>query len=457
MRNYSNSDFGHGKIGRHILRIALPNMVAELVHVMYSLVDRMYIGHIAGLGTMALSGIGIAFPLITLVSAFASISGTGGAPLCSIARGRQNEKEAQEILDNAFSLTLVLSFVVAVSLFAFRKPLLLLMGADRATLPYADQYFSIYCAGIVFSFISLGLNPFINLQGFSGVGMCTVLFGALANIILDPIFIFVFHLGIRGAAVATVISEALSAGWVLHFLCGEKTLLKISRFHLHRGHIRSIVSLGITGFVFKMTNSLTQAVVNVVIRNFGGDLSVYYIGSMSVINSLREVCSQPVDSIAQGAKPVLGYNYGAAEYSRAKKTILFSLIATLAYNTLVWAVLVFFTEPVIRIFTNDPEFISVCIPCVRIYFGAFFMMSFQNVGQHTFTGLNKPKYALFFSMFRKIILLLPLTLLLPRTFLGISGVFCAEMISQIVGASACFLTMLAVVWRELSLREKNLI
>ena len=241
MRNYSNSDFGHGKIGWHILRIALPNMIAELVHVMYSLVDRMYIGHITGLGTTALSSIGIALPLITLVSAFASISGTGGAPLCSIARGEQDEKKAQEILDNAFSLTLVLSVVVTVSLFVFRKPLLQLMGADGDTLFYADQYFSIYCVGIIFSFISLGLNPFINLQGFSGIGMCTVLFGALANIILDPVFIFTFHLGIRGAAIATAISQALSAIWVLRFLSGEKTIIRISGFRLNRNHIKSII------------------------------------------------------------------------------------------------------------------------------------------------------------------------------------------------------------------------
>lgn len=446
-------DFSRGSIPSNIMRLALPIIVAELVNVLYNLVDRMYIGHIPDVGTPALTGVGVALPLITLVTAFASLCGTGGAPLCAIARGQKKDGEAQAIMETAFTLLLIFAALLTAGLFVTGKGALMLMGADAQTLPYALEYFNIYIVGTIFVLISLGMNPFINAQGFSKIGMGTVLIGAGINIALDPVFIFALDMGVKGAAVATVISQFFSALWVVVFLTGKKATLRLGGLRLNGGLIRRIVALGITGFTVKLTNSATQAIVNATLRVWGGSLSTLYVGSMSIINSLQEVVSQPISGITGGAQPVMGFNFGAGKYGRVRKSIGFVLCATLAYNFLAWAVLLFIPEPLVRIFTTDQQLIRVCIPCIRIYFGAFFMMSFQMTGQNTFVALNRPKYAVFFSLLRKAILVIPLTLVLPNLGLGVNGVFYAEMISQIFGASACFVTMMLTVWRDMKYRE----
>lgn len=415
-------DFSHGSIPGNILRLAVPITIAELIHVLYNVVDRMYIGHIPGTGTAALTGIGISLPLITLITAFAGLCGTGGAPLCSIARGKGRDSEAQAITETAFTLLLVFAAVLTGVLFFARKPLLCLMGADAETLPYAMEYFTIYLFGTVFVLINLGMNPFINAQGFSKVGMCTVLIGAVLNILLDPLFIFTFNLGVRGAAYATVISQFFGSVWVVLFLTGRRVTLPLRRLRLNWTYSLQILQLGATGFAFKITNSITQ----------------------------------PVTGLTGGTQPVMGYNYGAKLYRRVRQSIGFMLLSTLGYTLAAWVLLMRFPEMLVRIFTPDPKLIEFCVPCLRVYFGVFFMMSFQMTGQNTYIGLNRPKLAVFFSLLRKIILIAPLTVLLPYTRLGVMGVFYAELISQLVGASACFLTMVFTIWRKMPQADQRM-
>ena len=429
--------------------MGIPIALAEIVHVLYNVVDRIFIGHIPGVGTAALSGVGIAFPLISLVTAFANLCGTGGNPLCSMARGQGNNERAQRILETAFTMLLGFSAVLTVVLFLFARPFLAAMGGDAETLPYAVNYFRIYVAGTVFVLISLGMNPFINGMGFPKIGMGTVLIGAVLNIALDALLLFVFHMGVEGAAIATVISQFVSAVWVIRFLTGKKTLLRISRIHLDMEEVPRILKLGITGFMFKFSNSVAQTVVNLTLKTFGGAASTLYIGAFSIINSMREVISQPISGINGASVPVMSFNYGARNYDRVRKTIRFMIAAALIYNIAAWLVVFTHPEQLIRLFTADDVLVKTAIPCLHIYYAAYFMMSFQTGGQNTFVALNKPKYAVFFSMLRKLFLIVPLTIALPRLGFGVMGVFYAEMASQIIGASLCSITMYFRIYRRL--------
>lgn len=430
-------------------------IVAELVHVLYNVVDRMYIGHIDGIGTEALTGVGLTLPLIMLIGAFSGLCGNGGAPLCSIARGEKNDEEAAAIQENAFTLLLLIAAVLTAVFALFAETILSVMGADAQTLPFAMEYFSVYLIGTVFVMIGLGMNPFINAQGFARIGMGTIIIGAGINLVLDPIFIFVLNMGVRGAAIATVISQICSAIWVLCFLTSKRAILRIKRLRLDAAHIKKILSLGVSGFFFKFTNSVTQAIVNATLKIWGGPLSTLYIGAMSIIGSIREISSLPVFGLNQGLVPVAGYNYGAKEYRRVRQSILFAFTATFSYNFVVFLVMQLCPVILTRIFTEDAALIATAERCIRVYFGTYFIMSMQVTGQNTFVALNRPKFAVFFSLFRKFILIVPLTLLLPRAGLGVMGVFYAEMLSQVIGGTACFTTMMLVVWRELKQLEKE--
>ena len=442
-------DFSQGSIPKTVLRMGIPIALAEIVHVLYNVVDRIFIGHIPGVGTAALSGVGIAFPLISLVTAFANLCGTGGNPLCSMARGQGNNERAQRILETAFTMLLGFSAVLTVVLFLFARPFLAAMGGDAETLPYAVSYFRIYVLGSVFVLISLGMNPFINGMGFPKIGMGTVLIGAVLNIALDALLLFVFHMGVEGAAIATVISQFVSAVWVIRFLTGKKTLLRISRIHLDMEEVPRILKLGATGFMFKFSNSVAQTVVNLTLKTFGGAASTLYIGAFSIINSMREVISQPISGINGASVPVMSFNYGARNYDRVRKTIRFMIAAALIYNIAAWLVVFTHPEQLIRLFTADDVLVKTAIPCLHIYYAAYFMMSFQTGGQNTFVALNKPKYAVFFSMLRKLFLIVPLTIALPRLGFGVMVVFYAEMASQIIGASLCSITMYFRIYRRL--------
>lgn len=449
MINRSKGDFSQGSIFKAILKLALPIMLAELVHITYNIVDRIFIGHIPGIGTLALSGVGVVFPIISFINAFASLCSTGGAPLCSIARGEGNTDRAKNILETSFTLLLILGVALSVLLYIFMPTLLIWMGADESTYQYAKDYFSIYLIGTVFVLISLGANSFINIQGDSVIGMFTVMIGAVLNLILDPVFIFALDMGVKGAAIATVISQFFSAVWVLRYLVSPKTKLRISKIHIDAGILSQIIKLGVSGFMFKMTNSLTQALANITLKLFGGASGTLYIGAMSIINSTREVISLPNTAIASGFQPVASFNFGSKDNSRVKKSISDFVLMILCYSVVVWAVIMIFPKVFISLFTPDSELIELAVPCFRIYFGAFFAMAFQTSGQNTYIALNCPKRAVFFSLFRKVILVAPLTLLLPRMGLGVKGVFIAELISQLTGGLCCFTTMYFTVYRKI--------
>ena len=442
-------DFSKGSVPKIILKLGLPIMRAELVHVLYNIVDRMYIGHMREGGTLALTGPGVCFPLITLIGAFANLLSTGGATLSTIARGEGDDEKAGRILGTAFTMLLAIGGVLTVALYLAAPWALRLLGGDDETLPVALAYFRIYVLGTVPVLVSLGMNPFITAQGFPRAGMLTVIIGAALNIALDPILIYTLGMGVRGAALATVISQTAGAAWALLFLCGKRPPVPLRGLRLDAGQLAGILKLGVTGFTFKLTNSVTQAIVNIMLRQWGGALGTLYVGAMSLINSQREIMSLPNNGVTAAAQSVMSYNYGAGRWRRVSEAIRFTFLAGLAFNTLMWALVMFVPGPLMHIFTGDERLIALAVRCARVFFGAFPLMAMQLAGQSTFVALNRPRHALFFSLFRKIALVAPLTLLLPAMGLGAEGVFWAEFISQAVGASACFITMYRLIWRRM--------
>lgn len=454
MERTAENDFSKGSVVKNILGLAVPMTLAQLINVLYNTVDRIYIGRIPEHATLSLTGIGLSLPMITMVIAFANLFGMGGAPLCSIERGRGNLEEAEKIMGNSFTMLVVFGVFLTMLGLLFKKPLLYAFGASDSTYPFADAYITIYLLGSIFVMVGLGMNSFINSQGFGKVGMCTVLLGAVANIILDPIFIFGLGMGVRGAALATIISQFFSAVWIVRFLTGKRTILRLrlSCLRPQWKRIRAIVGLGMSGFTMAITNCTVQIVCNATLQTFGGDL---YVGVMTVINSLREVASMPVQGVTNSAQPVMGFNYGAKEYGRVKKAIVFTSLFSIAYTTLAWAFLHGFPEFFIRIFNQDQALIEAGVPALRLYFFGFFMMSLQFAGQAVFVALGMSRQAIFFSIFRKVVIVVPLTLLLPSVFgMGTNGVFLAEPISNFIGGAACFGTMLLLVWTELTRRER---
>ena len=433
-------------MARNILQMALPMTVAQLINILYNIVDRMYLGRLPG--HLSLTGLGLCLPIISIVMGFANLCGMGGAPLCSIHRGKGENEEAERILGNSFALLLLFGAGLTALGLAFRRPILYLFGASDLTFPYANDYLTIYLLGTLFVMIGLGMNPFINAQGFSRMGMMTVALGAAVNIVLDPIFIFALDMGVRGAALATVLAQGCSALWVLKFLTGRRALLRLrwNTLRLQAARVRRILALGASGFAMSMTNSLVQVLCNASLQHYGGDL---YVGVMTVINSIREVVSMPVQGITNGCQPVLGYNYGAGEYERVRRGIRFTTVLTVGYSVAAWALVMAVPELLIRIFNDEPELIAAGIPAFRLYFAAFFCMSFQFIGQSVFVGLGRSKSAVFFSLLRKAFIVAPLTLLLPGLGMGVDGVFAAEPVSNVLGGLACLLTMYITVYRRL--------
>lgn len=451
----NEKDFSQGSISVNILRLAVPMTLAQLINVLYNVVDRIYIGHLPNASTDALTGIGLTVPVITIITAFANLFGMGGAPLFSMARGAKETDKASRIMGNSFSMLILSGIVLAVFCFIFKRPLMYLFGASDITYPYADAYLTIYLFGTLFVMISLGMNNFINAQGFGTIGMLTVSIGALLNIILDPLFIFLFHMGIRGAAVATIISQCVSAIWVLKFLTGKKALLPLTtrNMHLDFSLIKEICSLGLSGFIMSVTNGSVQIVCNATLQQYGGDL---YVGIMTVINSVREIITMPVNGLTSGAQPVMSFNYGAKKYDRVKSAIKFSSISCIIFSLAAWALLFFFPEFFIHLFNSEPELLKEGIPAMHLYFFGIFMMALQFSGQSVFVALGKSRQAVFFSLFRKVIIVIPLTLLLPGLGnLGVNGVFLAEPVSNFIGGTACFTTMMLTVWKPLSKNTHN--
>ena len=442
------NDFSKGKVWRNIVAQAIPLTLAQLVQLLYNVVDRIYIGHLGGEDSMALTGIGLTFPIITLVMAFSALFGMGGTPLFSIARGAKEDEKAEKILGNVVALLVSSSIILFFVGYYFRKPILYLFGASDASYVYADSYLSIYLYGTTFSMLTTGLNGFINAQGFPKYGMLTTMIGAILNLILDPIFIFVFDMGVRGAALATIISQFVSAMWVLYFLSGKRALLKLRKknIRIDLSLTKSIIGLGTSGFIMQGTNCLVQVVCNKTLQIYGGDI---YVGVMTVLNSIREILMLPVSGLVQGSQPVLGYNYGAKAYKRVKDGIKFNTIVGCVYTLIAWALVMILPKFLFGIFTNDPEIIALGPKSLNIYFFGFFFMSFQFAGQSVFQGLGYAKKAIFFSLLRKAFIVFPLTIILPAVGFGVQGVFLAEPISNAIGGLASYITMHNTVYKKL--------
>lgn len=432
----------------NIINMAVPTTLAQLVNVLYNVVDRVYLGHMPGDGGLALTGIGVTMPVISILMGFANLCGVGGAPLCSIQRGRGDNEEAERVMGNSFTLLILFGVAVMAVCMLVKEPMLRLFGASDITLPYASQYLELYLCGTLFVMVSLGMNPFINAQGFAKLGMLTVVLGAVVNIILDPLFIYVLDMGVRGAALATVIAQGCSALWVMWFLTGKRAILRLKRscLRLESGRVKEIVSLGLSGFFVNLTNSLVQIVCNATLQVFGGDL---YVGVMTIITSVREVVFMPARGLNNGAQPVLGFNYGAKKYGRVLQGIRIASVITIVYSALVWAVMMGFPAFFFRVFNADAQTIGAGTLGLQIYFCMFLFMSLQTAGQCIFVGLGRSKNAIFFSLLRKAFINAPLTILLPRLGMGIMGVFVAEAVSQFIGGLACFATMIFTVYLPL--------
>ena len=435
------SDFTQGSIPQNIVRMAVPMTAALLINALYSIVDRIYLGHIPGAGSYALTGIGLAFPIITLITAFQNLFGNGGAPLFAMARGKGDKELAARYLQNAAFMLVLTGLILTAVSYAVKRPVLRLIGASDVTFPYADDYLNVYLIGTVFVMISLGLNPYINAQGYARTGMLTVMIGAFINIALDPLFIFVFNMGVKGAAIATIIAQFVSAMWVLKFLFGKHAPVRLS-FNGFKPDIRiigKIMSLGVTDFCFALTNSAVSMFSNARLALLGGDA---WVGAMTVISSIREVTLTVMHGVSHASKPIMSYNYGAKQFKRVKSTSNHLLVIVLVYYLLVWACLMSFPGFFAGLFTEEGDVYRCSITAIRIFFCLQFLMALKTAGQSNYTSLGMAKYALFFSLFRKALLVIPLVFILPNLFnLGVLGVFAAEPVSDVIGGTACFVTM----------------
>ncbi len=440
-------DFSNGHIVRNILQTAFPMLIAQVLNLLYSIVDRIYIGRIQGIGTEALGAVGLCFPLIILVTAFTNMFGNGGSPLFSMALGAGDRRKAAEIQNTAFRLLLLSSLALMLIGEAFGGPLLLLFGASEADLPLSLPYLRIYMLGTPFIMLSTGMNFYINAQGFPVIGTLSVTLGAVANLILDPVFIFALGMDVVGAAVATLISQFLSFAFVLYFLFGRKNEFRI-RFAWSFPHAGSIISLGMSPFIMQFTNSMVQIACNSMLMQYGGTL---YVSIMTIVSSVRSILEVPAQSITEGASPVISYNYGARRPQNVKKAIRVMLLLVLPYTLTTWLLVSRLPGFFVRIFSSDASLLGDASRALHLYFYAFVFQSLQFSGQTVFKSLNKKRKAIFFSLLRKVILVVPLTCLLPRLWgLGTDGVFIAEPISNVVGGLACFITMLLTVMPELN-------
>ena len=442
------NDFGNGPVWRRIIDQAIPLTVAQLVQLLYNVVDRIYLGHMEDADGLALTGVGLAFPVITLIMAFSALFGIGGVPLFSMARGEGNTEKAGKILGNSFCLLLTSAVILTVLGYSFHKPMLYAFGASDESFVYAGQYLRIYLAGTVFSMLTSGLNGYINAQGKPRIGMLSVIIGAATNIVLDPIFIFVLDMGVAGAALATVISQSFSAVWVLSFLFGKIAVIPIKRENVRIGAeiTRGIVKLGTVNFIMQGTNFLVQAASNSTLYAFGGDL---YVGIMTVTTSVREIFMLPVSGMVNGAQPVVSFNYGAKKYRRVIAGIDFNTIVGFSYTLVAWMLILAFPGFFFGIFSDKAEMLQPGVEMLKIYFFGFVFMALQFAGQSTFQALGDARHAIFFSLLRKAIIVVPLTLILPHLGFGVAGVFMAEPISNVIGGSASFLTMRLTVYRRL--------
>lgn len=430
-----NSHLGTTPVPALILKMAPPTIIAQLVNLLYNIVDRIYIGHIEGIGATALTGVGLCTPILMLVTAFSMLASAGGAPRSAIAMGQGNKEEADRILGNCLTVLLIFAGVLTTALITFAEPLLLLFGASENTLPYALEYMNIYCCGSVFVLITLGLNPFLNAQGFSSFSMTTTILGAVTNIVLDPIFIFVLDMGVAGAAIATVISQSVSAMFVLWFLTkGKKSILKLhlQTMKLNLKVIGPVLGLGISAFVMVSTESILSISFNSSLSRFGGDLAV---GSMTILSSCSQLITMPTQGLVQGCQPIISFNFGARNTDRVKQCFKILLTFAAGYTILFWGATMLIPQVFVRIFNNDTALVDHTEWAMRIYMAGIFSLGFQLSCQQTFMALGQAKSSLLLACLRKLILLIPLIFILPLFFENkVFAVFLAEPVSDIIAA-----------------------
>lgn len=450
-------DFEHGTVTGNILGAALPMLVAQILNLLYNIVDRIYIARIPNIGTAALGAVGLCFPLIVVITAFSNLFGSGGAPLFSIYRGKGEPQRAANVMNTSFTMVCVCAVVLMAVGFIFARPLLVLFGASTDALVYAYPYLMIYLIGTLPSMIATGMNPFINAQGYSTIGMTSVAVGAVANLLLDPLFIFVLGFGVQGAAIATVISQALSAVFVFVFLTRKYELkvrfLKKKEFSECIGYAKNIVSLGTAGFIMQLTNSLVSICCNNILSDVGGDI---YISVMTIVSSVRQLVETPIYAMNEGTSPILSYNYGACRPARVRKAMAVMSTMILGYTAVMWSIIILFPNALIGIFSSDAALMQDAVPALKQYFAAFICMDFQYIGQTVFKSLNKKKQAIFFSLLRKVFIVVPLTYMMPYMFhMGTAGVFLAEPVSNVIGGTLCLVVMLCTVLPELKRMEKQ--
>lgn len=449
-------DFEHGTVTGNILGAALPMLVAQILNLLYNIVDRIYIARIPNVGTAALGAVGLCFPLIVVITAFSNLFGSGGAPLFSIYRGKNESQKSASIMNTSFTMAVACAVVLMLIGFLFARPLLVVFGASKDALVYAYPYFMIYLIGTLPSMIATGMNPFINAQGYSTIGMTSIAVGAIANLLLDPLFIFALGFGVQGAAIATVISQFLSAAFVLFFLTKKSELkvrfLKKDEFAECTGYAKNIVSLGTAGFIMQLTNSLVSICCNNILSNVGGDI---YISVMTIVSSVRQLVETPIHAMNEGTSPILSYNYGARRPSRVRKAMMVMGAMMLGYTAIMWSIIIVFPNALIGIFSSDATLMKDAVPALKQYFAAFIFMDCQYIGQTVFKSLNKKKQAIFFSLLRKVFIVVPLTYLMPYALhMGTDGVFLAEPVSNVIGGGLCFVVMLCTVLPELKKMEQ---
>ena len=434
MATQKKQDMGSGDVKKLLLQLMIPAVVAQVVNLLYNIVDRIYIGHIEGIGAAALTGVGLFAPILMLMNAFAMLIGAGGAPRTAIAMGQGDKEQAEKIVSNSFTMLLIFALVLTVVFWVGAPSMLRLFGASDTTLPYALAYSRIYILGTVFVLIVMGMNPFITAQGFAKISMLTTVIGAVINIILDPILIFVFGLGARGAAIATVLSQAVGAIWILKFLTGPKTNLKLSRdkMKLEKNIILPVMGLGISSFVMLSTESLLSISFSSSLARYGGDIAV---GAMTVITSVSQLATLPLQGLCQGGQPVISFNFGAGKKDRVKEAFRFQLTLCVSYVVIFWLVMMLVPGAVAGIFTSDAALIEYTTWALRIYMAGIFAFGVQICCQQSFMALGQAKVSLLLACLRKLILLIPLIFILPHLLPDpVFGVFVAEPVSDVLAA-----------------------
>ncbi len=442
---------GTAPLGRLMVSLALPSVAAQLINILYNIVDRIYIGHIRDYGDVALTGVGVTFPIIMLISAFSAFAGMGGAPLASIELGKKDYEKAEKILGNSAGLILFFSVILTLSFSIFKRPVLFAFGASEATIGYAEGYIGIYLVGTIFVQAALGLNTFISGQGEAKTAMLSVLIGAVLNICLDPVFIFVFGLGVRGAAIATVISQAVSAVWVVHFLTSEKSVLRLRRknIRLQAEYIKKIAALGVSPFIMQSTESLVSVTLNTGLQKYGGDL---YVGTMAILTSIMQFIGIPAQGITQGVQPIISYNYGAGNKDRVKGTFFRLVSVTFTSMFLLGGIAVIAPHIYAGIFTNNEQLADLTAQVMPVYFLGFMFFGIQTACQSTFVALGQAKVSVFIALLRKVILLIPLALILPR-FMGVMGIYRAEPIADFISVTTAA-TLFVITFKKV-LHEMN--